>query len=117
MTTAQSPRFIELGDVEEYVGTHKSAWIQCRSSKHNMLDYDARMGQGDTYVVIQRCSRCYTKRHEVLDDQGIILSAHYEYPEGYLFPKGSGRMSTEANGVFRLARVNNFLARKRERTR
>lgn len=115
MTTQPAPQIADLGDVEEYVANAKGAWLQCRSKNHNMLDHDVALGENGTFIVTLRCSRCHTKRDEVIDSQGIILSARYhDHPEGYLLPRGTGRLNSEARGMIRVARLNNALAHKRD---
>lgn len=118
MSTAQRPQshVTDLGDIEEYVSKASSSWLQCRTKGHNMLDHDVKLNESDDYLVTLRCSRCHTKRHEVVNSDGLILSSFYDsHPEGYLLPKGSGRMDAEGRGIIRAARLQGFVTRKRER--
>jgi len=105
-------RYVNLDDVDDYIANTKPAWVECRSDKHNMADHDVKTNEDGCWIVIRRCRRCYTKRHETIDRQGIVLNVEFEYPEGYCMPKGSGRVSAEGRGAFRLARIQNFHKKK-----
>lgn len=114
-----TPHFADLGDVEQYVSEAKVAWLQCRSKGHNMADHDVKFVEEDNaYVVILRCSRCYTKRHETVNSETgeVLFSKYTDHPEGYLLPKGTGRMDAQGRGIIRVARLRNTLERKRDLT-
>lgn len=110
-----------LGDVEQYVGEAKVAWLQCRSKGHNMLDHDVKLDEVDgelVFIVILRCSRCYTKRHETVDNRTgeVLFSKYTDHPDGYLLPRGTGRLDKQGRGIIRVARLRNTLERKRDLT-
>lgn len=117
MSSNHTPPIASIGDVQEYLSTAKIAWIACRSKGHNMQDHDVKSDEeNNVYLVTLRCSRCYTKRHEVVNmSTGEVLSSKYDNrPEGYLLPKGTGRMDAEARGLVRVARLHNTVERKRD---
>lgn len=119
MNNNHTPPTASIGDVQEYLSTAKVAWINCRSKGHNMLDHDVKSDEEtNVYLVTLRCSRCYTKRHEVVNmTTGEVLSSKYDsWPEGYLLPKGTGRMDSEARGLVRVTRLHNTVERKRDVT-
>jgi hypothetical protein len=119
MSTNHTPKFAAIGDVEEYLSGAKVAWVQCRTKGHNMADHDVKLDEeSNAYIVVLRCSRCYTKRDEVVNcDTGEVLnSSYHDHPEGYLLPKGTGRMGADARGLLRVARLRNALERKRDMT-
>lgn len=119
MSSAHTPQFAALGDVEEYLSTAKVAWLQCRSKGHNMLDHDVKLDEeANAFIVTLRCSRCYTKRDEVVNyETGELLSSKYHnHPDGYLLPKGTGRMDSQGRGLIRVARLRDTLHRRRDMT-
>ena len=110
-------KFADLGDVEEWQSQAKVAWIRCRSKGHNMDDHDVKLDEkANAYIVILRCTRCYTERHEVVNcDTGEVLTSKYDkHPDGYLLPKGTGRIDAQGRGLIRIARLRDTLERKRD---
>lgn len=93
----------DVGDVQEFASTIKSAWVECRSDGHNMGKHNVTMDENGTFIRTRRCRRCGYKRHYVIDPSGHILDAKPEYPDGYLMPRGTGRLDTEGRAVFRQA--------------
>jgi len=119
MSIHHAPPVASIGDVQDYLSTAKVAWIACRSKGHNMADHDVKTDyESNTYVVILKCSRCSTKRHEIVNmDTGEVLSSKYaDHPEGYLLPKGTGRMDAQARGLVRATRLRNTAERKLDMT-
>lgn len=114
-----TPRVADRGDVQEYLSGAKVAWVQCRTKGHNMADHDVKENMEDNaFVVIYRCTRCYTKRDEVVHSvTGEVLSSkYYNHPDGYLLPKGTGRLDAEGRGLIRVTHLRNTLTRKRDLT-
>lgn len=96
-------RIAELGDVEEFATTIKPTWVECRSDGHDMRKFDVQLTEHNTYIRTRKCRRCTYKRHQVVDREGRILNTTPEYPDGYLMPKGTGRLDSEGRAVFRAA--------------
>lgn len=118
MSSNHTPQFAALGDVEEYIANAKVAWVQCRTKGHNMADHDVKEDDNDNvFVVVYRCTRCYTKRDEVVNSEtGEVLSSkYYNHPEDYLLPKGTGRLDKNGRGLIRVAHLRNSMHRKRDR--
>jgi hypothetical protein len=114
-----TPKFAAITDIEKWEEQAKVAWIQCRRKGHNMLDHDVKVDEeSNCYIVVERCSRCFTKRDEVVNrDTGAVLhSKYYNHPDGYLLPKGTGRMGADARGLIRVASLRNSHERKRDLT-
>ena len=51
-----------------------------------------------------------TKRHQVLDPYGRIVSNQYDYPEGYQMPPGQGRITGDGRGILRVASIRHDIA-------
>lgn len=99
--------FADINVVEEFAAGLSPDVIKCRSRGHDMDDHDVTVDESGNYLVIEKCRRrnCETERHSVVDSEGIILSSRTVYKEGYLMPKGTGRLNKEAKGVFRAFRL------------
>lgn len=109
------PQFAEVGDVQEFATTIKSAWVDCRSDGHDMRPFAVELTEAGNFLRTRKCRRCNTKRHQVIDRSGLILHTTVEYAEGYLMPKGTGRLDSEGRGVFRLAALEAEYDRKAAR--
>lgn len=66
--------------------------------------------EGSVCTEVWRCQRrCGTRKIRTTNSNtGLILSTHYEYPEGYLRPKGSGRLDIFGRGAVRLVAQQAF---------
>lgn len=110
--TTHTSQFAEVGDVQEFATTIKSAWVDCRSDGHDMRPFKVELTEAGNFLRTRKCRRCNTKRHQVIDRSGLILNTTVEYTEGYLMPKGTGRLDSEGRGVFRLAALEAEYGRK-----
>lgn len=99
------PTVAEIGAVQEFASTIKQAWVVCRGDGHNMVRHDVQMDENGVFIRTRRCRSCGYKRHYVIDPGGHILTAKPEYPDGYLMPKGTGRLDSDGRAVFRQAAV------------
>ena len=61
---------------------------------------------------VMRCGRCATERHQTLSMRGEVLSGHYDYPDGYLTPKGMGALTGEYRSHLRLESVLRIIAKE-----
>lgn len=77
-------------------------WLVCRdtSIRHNWQLVTVRRIKG-AFERMFRCDRCGTEKFQVIDLDGSISSARTSYQDGYLKPKGSGRMTAEENARVR----------------
>lgn len=57
--------------------------------------------QGRKFIRTLMCDRCWTIKKQKLDSSGFILNSSMIYPDGYLRPKGSGRITKEGNARIR----------------
>jgi|UPI00055CEBCE hypothetical protein len=100
--------FADTDSVRDYASGLSHQQLQCRDFGHNWRPHTAtRRGDGG-YDRTLVC-RCKARRIQVLDSYGRIVNTHYEYPEGYQMPKGSGRISSDDKGVLRLASIEQNL--------
>lgn len=102
---APKPLIASVGAVEEFASTIKSAWVECRSDGHDMRKFNVQLTEHNTFIRTRKCRRCGYLRHQVIDRSGHILNTTPEYPEGYLMPRGTGRLDSEGRAVFRGATV------------
>lgn len=78
-------------------------YLLCRDMGHRWQPFSARWDEKErAYSRVLRCSRCKTDRTQLLAMNGLILSGHYEYPDGYTAPAGTGRIDQMARGALRL---------------
>lgn len=89
-------------------------FLICRDRHHVWDDYDVKEHTRDKVLhIIQKCSVCAAERTQILsrrkDTNGFIIKSWMShYPEGYLLPKGSGRMDQRDRGDIRMARRGYF---------
>jgi hypothetical protein len=90
----------DVGDVEEFAAGLNSKQIECRSDGHDMRKHDVEPFDGG-WKRTRKCRRCGALRIQILDSRGLILGTKMKYKDGYQMPKGTGRLDSEGNGVFR----------------
>lgn len=83
-----------------------SAYAWCRDMRHAWAPYTveaATVGSRRGWRQRVRCTRCLTIRTRLLSAAGhVIGGATYAYPDGYLAPPGSGRMTESERDALRL---------------
>ncbi|MYV98002.1 hypothetical protein [Streptomyces sp. SID3343] len=95
----------DLDRVATYAAELPNAWLLCRELGHNWGPHSARVVDGGGFDRVLRCRRCPTRRHQVLDAYGRIVSNSYDYPEGYQMPAGQGRITGDGRGVLRVTSI------------
>jgi hypothetical protein len=68
----------DLDSVRDYAADLPAAWLQCRELGHNWGRHSARGADDGGFDRVLRCRRCPTRRHQVLDAYGRIVSNAYE---------------------------------------
>jgi hypothetical protein len=96
--------FAETDAVRDYASGLSNQQLQCRDFGHNWRPHTAARRDDGGYDRSLVC-RCKARRIQVLDSYGRIVATHYEYPDGYQLPKGTGRISSDDKGVLRLASI------------
>jgi len=109
-------RTADLDVVAGYAEKLPNAWLLCRELGHNWAPHSARVTEDGGFDRILRCRRCPTKRHQILDSYGRIMSNQYDYPEGYQMPAGQGRITGDGRGVLRVASIRHDIAAAEGRT-
>jgi len=97
-------KFADVETVRDYAAGLSFQQLQCRDFGHNWRPHTAERRADGGFDRILVC-RCHARRHQVLDSYGRIVSSHYEYPEGYQLPRGSGRISSDDKGILRIASI------------
>ena len=81
-------------------------FLLCRDIGHQCRAYTARyVPEENCYTRTMRCGRCTTERHQSISTAGVVLSGGYSYAEGYVAPKGQGRLSGNARGALRIESI------------
>jgi hypothetical protein len=95
--------------LDEWVQDLPERYLLCRDIGHNWRPLTARITDAHTYTRTMRCTRCHTERHQDLSIYGAILSSGYTYPDGYLAPPNSGRMTSDRRDGLRLESVQRLI--------
>lgn len=104
----ESAHFAEVDAVRRYASTLSQQQLQCRDFGHNWRPHTAARRADGGYDRSLVC-RCRTRRVQVLDQWGRVVSSQYAYPDGYEMPRGIGRISADDKGVLRLASIEHTL--------
>lgn len=97
--------------VGEWAHDLTASQLTCRDFGHAWRPLTARYADEGSIVRAQRCTRCRTEREQTLSMSGLILRGKYEYPDGYLAPRGMGRMTSEDRGVLRVESITRLIER------
>jgi len=109
-------RTADLDVVAGYAEKLPNAWLLCRELGHNWAPHGAAILPDGGFDRVLRCRRCPTRRHQVLDPYGRIVSNQYDYPEGYQMPPGQGRITGDGRGILRVASIRHDIAATEQRT-
>jgi hypothetical protein len=106
--------FAPLKAVDKYLETAPEEALECRDGGHlwgKPLDIEGDSKRG--YIRYFKCRSCEALRDQYLDEHGLVIRNVLRYPEGYLMPAGSGRLSREGRGAIRLATTLSEIQRLR----
>lgn len=101
----ERPAQADLAQVEEFAAGLPKKYLHCRELGHLWRPYTARRHPDGGFERTLRCSRCTTRRHQTLSSRGMVVSSHYEHPEGYL-TQGIGRIAGDGRGLLRLESIS-----------
>jgi len=80
-------------------------FLECRDFMHAWKAHTVERESGGFRETL-RCSRCGTFKVRILNRWGYIIKSHHgPYPDGYLRPKGEGRMTKKDRAQARLQRL------------
>lgn len=118
MTTHDTPpereplRFARADDIAGWREGLPEEFLACRDYGHLWRPRSARyMPEANGYTRTMACGRCHAERDQDLTASGGIVSGHYSYAEGYVAPRGQGRLGGEARDSLRLESVLRLLGR------
>lgn len=86
---------------------HTTNFAECRDLGHAWKPLDAKRYLG-LFVETLRCTRCEARKDRAFSPKTGELkqvNEHRVYPEGYLKPKGSGRLTAAERAKIRLERL------------
>ena len=98
-----------LDEVEQFVGTLPTEYVQCRELGHPWQPHTAqRLDYGFERTLL--CPRCTAEKRQTLDSRGHQVGApKIEYPEGYLNTPGHGRIDGTGRDAIRLASITRLI--------
>lgn len=83
------------------------SYADCRDLGHAWKPLDAKKYRG-LFVETLRCTRCDARKDRAFSPKTGELkqvNAHRSYPDGYLRPRGSGRITADERARVRLERL------------
>lgn len=86
-------------------------YLLCRDIGHTWRPFRAGLEES-SYWRVMRCARCKTERSQTLSMSGEIVSGHYDYPDGYLTPKGFGPLYGHHRAHLRLESVLRLIGKE-----
>lgn len=85
-------------------------FLLCRDIGHQWRPFTARFVPAlNAYQRTLRCGRCTTERRQTVSLTGEISSGGYAYAEGYVAPRGQGRLTGRARGALRLESIGRLI--------
>lgn len=100
--TRTYPQYANPDDVADIAANHwDDDLIECRLDRHSYRQLNAAFNEREgTFTRVRRCVRCHVEEHlERSIRTGEKLRRRLDYSgakEGYLLPKGTGRITTSA---------------------
>lgn len=76
----------------------------CRDIHHAWI-YQSVKRDADGFTRRLACVTCGSFKLQHLDRSGYIVKSTYEYPEGYVRPAGSGRITADENAIMRILSI------------
>jgi hypothetical protein len=98
------------GTVKSELACKPDSYLLCRDQQHRWNDLDVKEeGRSKVLRVIQKCEICTAERTQLLSmrtsSYGEILKSWIShYPDGYLMPRGFGRLDRRDRGEIRMRR-------------
>lgn len=103
------------GPMEKWVAELPEKYVVCRDTglRHKWEPWTATFDKfTHQYTRSIHCETCGTVKEQVVDAEGYIVKTKTpRYPEGYLRPKGSGRMTKDDAAIVRVESMLRFMDR------
>lgn len=110
-----------LEDIEAIASEWSDAHIECRMDRHDFRSLDAGYSPREqVYERTRRCTRCHVEEYLMVSlRSGEVLkrSLNYKPTEGYLLPKGTGRLTTGSRNTIRLEMYSRLAGVQKPRPR
>lgn len=88
--------------LDEWLDDLPDRFVGCRELRHQWQYFRAAREENGTYYRVLRCRNCRAEREQTLDSRGFPVSTRLKYPDGYLAPKGFGRLDADDLAQLRL---------------
>lgn len=105
----------DLDAVQAYSDDMPARWVTCRELGHVWNAHTASVNRDGGFDRALKCSNCDSLKNQVLDSRGCLISTSYTYTEGYQLPKGTGRITSDGKGIFRLAALHKQIGQQAAR--
>lgn len=93
-------------------------FLTCRDFGHLWEPFGAVwLAKDRCYEQSIRCRRCTCVRYRMLTVTGHIVSGHYNYPDGYQMPPGTGHLTTEDRDAIRIRSIQRTIEESEKRKR
>jgi hypothetical protein len=93
---------LTAGQLDEWAADLPMRFLECRDMGHSWRYAGARRTELNSWERTMRCTRCRTERHQTISTHGTILAGGYSYPDGYLAPPSTGRLTADDRAGLRL---------------
>ena len=94
-----------LPSLDEWLDDLPDRFVGCRELRHQWLYFRAARLEDGTYFRVLRCRNCKAEREQSLDARGRTIGVKLIYPDGYLAPRGFGRLDADDLATLRLHAV------------
>lgn len=101
--------------LEELAHHLEDGALHCRESRRHDWRPSRVTREAFGFRRVELCSDCESSRWQELDSRGYVLKAGVEYVEGYLNPKGTGRIGQDGQAVYRLEAITRYLPKPRKK--
>jgi hypothetical protein len=113
MAESAEAGFAPLKMVRSLAKEMPSQYLVCRDMQHSWRPHTVKQftaaerkeNKGAYYEQVLMCISCEKERVRLLAKDCTVISDRSTYPEGYLMPRGTGRLSREGRSALRQASI------------
>lgn len=109
------PTLASLDVVEEIAHGLEDGALHCRESRRHDWRPSRVTKERYGYRRVQVCTDCGSSQWQELDARGYVIRKGTEYVDGYLLPKGTGRVNADGLAVYRLEALTRYLPKGRRK--